>query len=142
MNREEYNLLKAQAHELMVEDYKWLLGQESGSMRWRATKRWLIEFVHDVSDRLNPMDEWLRPVPLCKLYATMFERMGVELPPHPSKALSKLRAMEQRRRILPDSITLFYMREIGATGYHGALEDEHRIIRGLVYGSEETCNNL
>ena len=132
MNREEYNLLKTQAHELMVEDYKWLLGQESGSMRWRATKRWLIEFVHDVSDRLNPVDEWLRPVPLQKLYATMFELMGVEMPPHPSKALSKLRAMEQRRRILPDCVTLFYMREIGENGYHDEVhEDEHRIIRRL-----------
>ena len=134
MNREEYNLLKAQAHERMVEDYKWLLDQESGSMRWRATKRWLIEFVHDVNDRLNPVDEWLRPIPLCKLYAAIFERMGVELPPHPSKSLSKLRAMEQRRRILPDCVTLFYMREIGENGDDGALDDGHRIIRRLAFG--------
>ena len=34
------------------------------------------------------------------------------MPNNPAKSLNKLRAMEQRRRIFPDSITLFYMNEI------------------------------
>ena len=113
MTREEYNRLKDAARELMVEDYQWLLRQESGAKRWRATKRWLIEFVHDVSDRLNPMDEIFRPIPLQRLYEAMFCQLGITLPHHPSKALSKLRGIEHRRRIEPDFITLFYMKHIG-----------------------------
>ena len=50
MTREEYNELRARAHEMMLDDYKWMLDQESGIREWRCPKRWIIEFVHDVSD--------------------------------------------------------------------------------------------
>lgn len=50
MTREEYNELRARAHEQMLDDYKWMLDQESGIREWRCPKRWIIEFVHDVSD--------------------------------------------------------------------------------------------
>lgn len=121
MNREEYNSLKTQAHDLMVDDYKWLQSLEAGSKRWRATKRWLIEFVHDVSDRLNPVDETFRPIPLQRLYEATFIKMGISLPHHPSKALSKLRGIEHRRQIEPDFITLFYMKHIKKREYEGRI---------------------
>ena len=75
MTREEYNELRARAHEQMLDDYKWMLDQESGIREWRCPKRWIIEFVHDVSDYVmvrssgeeDVGDEWhddfLRPIP-------------------------------------------------------------------------------
>lgn len=75
MTREEYNELRARAHEQMLDDYKWMLDQESGIREWRCPKRWIIEFVHDVSDYVmvrssgeeDVGDEWhddlLRPHP-------------------------------------------------------------------------------
>ena len=124
MTREEYNELKARAHDLMLEDYEWMLQQEPERYQWGHPLCWLIEFVHDVSDiaTLKSVDEedlcdaWhdnrFLPKPLCQLYEGFFAQMGVSVPNHPAKVLNKLRAMEQRRRIFPDSITLFYMKEI------------------------------
>ena len=124
MTREEYNELKARAHDLMLEDYEWMLQQEPERYQWGLPQCWLIEFVHDVSDiaTLKSVDEedlcdaWhdnrFLPKPLCQLYEGFFAQMGVAVPNHPAKVLNKLRAMEQRHRIFPDSITLFYMKEI------------------------------
>ena len=36
MTREEYNELRARAHEMMLDDYKWMLDQESGIREWRC----------------------------------------------------------------------------------------------------------
>lgn len=113
--RDDYNRLKAQAHELMIADYHWVLAQRAGSLRWNATQRWLIEFVHDVSDLLRPIDEMLRPVTLQKLYQDFCQQVGIAMPRNPEKALSKLHAMEYRRNISPDCITLFYMQHIEAS---------------------------
>ena len=57
-------------------------------------------------------DSLFRKKPLCQLYEGFFAQVGVAVPNNPAKSLNKLRAMEQRRRIFPDSITLFYMNEI------------------------------
>ena len=120
MTREEYNELRARAHEQMLDDYKWMLDQESGIREWRCPKRWIIEFVHDVSDYVmvrssgeeDVGDEWhdalLRPIPLQKLYRQFFQKSCIPPPNHPDKALSKLRGMEQRNSIYPDSITILH----------------------------------
>lgn len=143
MTREEYNELRARAHEQMLEDYKWMLDQESGIREWRCPKRWIIEFVHDVSDYVmvrssgeeDVGDEWhddlLRPIPLQKLYRQFFLKSCIPPPNHPDKALSKLRGMEQRNSIYPDSITRFYMEQLQKN-------PPCRIIQLLIMGGEES----
>lgn len=92
MTREEYNELRARAHEQMLDDYKWMLDQESGIREWRCPKRWIIEFVHDVSDYVmvrssgeeDVGDEWhddlLRPIPCRSSTASSSRRAAF---PHP-----------------------------------------------------------
>ena len=66
-----------------------------------------------VEEEVDPWhDNHFRPQPLQQLYKDIFGQMGIPVPHYPAKALNKLRSMEQRRRILPDSITLFYMKEM------------------------------
>ena len=113
MTREEYNELRARAHEQMLDDYKWMLDQESGIREWRCPKRWIIEFVHDVSDYVmvrssgeeDVGDEWhddlLRPIPLQKLYRQFFQKSCIPPPNHPDKALSKLRGHGAAQQHLP-----------------------------------------
>lgn len=125
MTREEYNELKTRAHKMMLDDYEWMLQQEPDRYLWGHYQCWLIEFVHDVNDiatlksvveEEDLCDAWhdnlFRKKPLCQLYEGFFAQVGVAVPNNPAKSLNKLRAMEQRRRIFPDSITLFYMNEI------------------------------
>ena len=57
-------------------------------------------------------DDFLRPIPLQKLYRQFFQKSCIPPPNHPDKALSKLRGMEQRNSIYPDSITRFYMEQL------------------------------
>ena len=90
MTREEYNELRARAHEQMLDDYKWMLDQESGIREWRCPKRWIIEFVHDVSDYVmvrssgeeDVGDEWhddlLRPIPLYGKIENALIRCGID----------------------------------------------------------------
>ena len=108
MTKEEYNLLKAQAHEQMKRDYQWLMSQEPTPRQWRCPQRWLIEFVYD-SNEERTMDDFFRRTPMQRLYDEFFRHTGSAPPNHPSIQLSKLRAMEQRRNIRPDSITRYYM---------------------------------
>ena len=124
MTKKEYNELKKRAHEMMLADYEWILQQDPQRYQWTHTQCWLIEFVHDVRDiaslksisveeEMVPWhDNHFRPQPLQQLYKDIFGQMGIPVPPYPAKALNKLRSMEQRHRILPDSITLFYMKEM------------------------------
>ena len=124
MTKKEYNELKKRAHEMMLADYEWILQQDPQRYQWTHTQCWLIEFVHDVRDiaslksisveeEVDPCpDNHFRPQPLQQLYKDIFGQMGIPVPHYPAKALNKLRSMEQRRRILPDSITLFYMKEM------------------------------
>ena len=125
MTREEYNELRARAHEQMLDDYKWMLDQESGIREWRCPKRWIIEFVHDVSDYVmvrssgeeDVGDEWhddfLRPIPLQKLYRQFFQKSCIPPPNHPDKALSKLRGMEQLQKNPPCRIIELLIMEGG-----------------------------
>ena len=124
MTKKEYNELKKRAHEMMLADYEWILQQDPQRYQWTHTQCWLIEFVHDVRDIASlksisgeeEEDLWhdnhFRPQPLQQLYKDIFGQMGIPVPQHPANALSKLRSMEQRCRIFPDSITLFYMKEM------------------------------
>lgn len=124
MTKKEYNELKKRAHEMMLADYEWILQQDPQRYQWTHTQCWLIEFVHDVRDIASlksisveeEEDPWhdnhFRPQPLQQLYKDIFGQMGIPVPQHPANALSKLRSMEQRCRIFPDSITLFYMKEM------------------------------
>ena len=124
MTKKEYNELKKRAHEMMLADYEWILQQDPQRYQWTHTQCWLIEFVHDVRDIASlksisveeEVDPWhdnhFRPQPLQQLYKDIFGQMGIPVPHYPAKALNKLRSMEQHRRILPDSITLFYMKEM------------------------------
>ena len=124
MTKKEYNELKKRAHEMMLADFEWILQQDPQQYQWTHTQCWLIEFVHDVRDIASQKsisveeeeDPWhdnhFRPQPLQQLYKDICGQVGIPVPQHPANALSKLRSMEQRRRILPDSITLFYMKEM------------------------------
>ena len=94
MTREEYNELKARAHDLMLEDYEWMLQQEPERYQWGHPLCWLIEFVHDVSniatqknvDEEDLCDAWhdnqFRKKPLCQLYEGFFAQVGVAVPQH------------------------------------------------------------
>lgn len=124
MTKKEYNELKKRAHEMMLADYEWILQQDPQRYQWTHTQCWLIEFVHDVRDIASLKsisveeeeapwhDNHFRPQPLQQLYKDIFGQVGIPVPQHPANALSKLRSMEQRCRIFPDSITLFYMKEM------------------------------
>ena len=124
MTKEEYNELKERAHEMMLADFEWILQQDPQRYQWTHTQCWLIEFVHDVRDIASLKsisveeeeapwhDNHFRPQPLQQLYKDIFGQVGIPVPQHPANALSKLRSMEQRCRIFPDSITLFYMKEM------------------------------
>ena len=57
-------------------------------------------------------DAHFRPLSLQQLYKDICVQVGIPVPQHPANALSKLRSMEQRCRIFPDSITLFYMKQM------------------------------
>lgn len=108
----------------MLADYEWILQQDPQRYQWTHTQCWLIEFVHDVRDIASLKsisveeeeapwhDNHFRPQPLQQLYKDIFGQVGIPVPQHPANALSKLRSMEQRCRIFPDSITLFYMKEM------------------------------
>lgn len=109
---------------MMLADYEWILQQDPQRYQWTHTQCWLIEFVHDVRDIASLKsisveeeeapwhDNHFRPQPLQQLYKDIFGQVGIPVPQHPANALSKLRSMEQRCRIFPDSITLFYMKEM------------------------------
>ena len=124
MTKKEYNELKKRAHEMMLADYEWILQQDPQRYQWTHTQCWLIEFVHDVRDIASLKsisveeeeapwhDNHFRPQPLQQLYKDIFGQVGIPVPQHPANALSKLRSMEQRCRIFPDSITLFYMKQM------------------------------
>ena len=70
-------------------------------------------------------DELLQPKKCSRLYQECFEALGMEAPHHPSSALSKLRAREQRQGIKPDTITLFYMNHLDGV-------EDIRIIERLI----------
>ena len=121
MDRKGFNERKSRAQALMLSDYEWLQTQK-GRYEWAVSKRLLVEWVNDVGCHIAPMmvaegfrqhqgmyDELLQPKKCSRLYQECFEALGMEVPHHPSSALSKLRAMEQRLGITPDTITLFYM---------------------------------
>lgn len=111
INREDYNRQRAEAIKLMTADYQWLMSLESAPRRWRCPQRWLIEFVYDSNEKRTMDALFCRP-PMQKLYEDFFLHTGSAPPKHPSTQLSKLRAMEQRRNIHPDSITLYYMQQM------------------------------
>jgi len=111
MNREDFYRQRDEAIKLMRDDYQWLMSQEPAIYRWRCPKCWLIEFVYDANQQ-RPLDDLLRPVRLKELYKRFFENTLTNPPNHPSIQLSKLRAMEQRNDIRPDSITLYYMKQM------------------------------
>ena len=121
MDKQRFLERKAMAQELMLSDVEWLLSQK-GRYEWARSKRLLLEWVNDVGYYIAPMmegdgllqhqglyDELMQPKTFLRLYQECFEALGMEVPHHPSSALSKLRAMEQRLGITPDTITLFYM---------------------------------
>lgn len=121
MDRKVYNERKLRAQALMLSDFEWLLSQK-GRYEWARSKRLLLEWVNDVGYYIAPMmegdgllqhqglyDELMQPKTFLRLYQECFEALGMEAPLHPSSALSKLRAREQRQGIKPDTITLFYM---------------------------------
>ena len=112
MTNEEYRNLKSQAHQQLVEDYHWLMSQSPAQYTWRCPQRWLIELVYNANQD-RPVDEWQRDIPLTRLYRDFFTHIGTKPPNHPSTQLSKLRNMERRRDIQPDSITHYYMQFIG-----------------------------
>lgn len=137
MDRKGYNERKARAQELMLSDYEWLQTQK-GRYEWAVSKRLLVEWVNDVGCHIAPMmvaegflqhqgmyDELLQPKKCSRLYQECFEALGMEAPHHPSSALSKFRAREQRQGIKPDTITLFYMNHLDGV-------EECRIIERLI----------
>lgn len=112
---------------MMLADYEWILQQDPQRYQWTHTQCWLIEFVHDVRDiaslksisgeeEEDLCDAWhdahFRPLSLQQLYKVISRQVGIPVPQHAAKALNKLRCTEQRYRIFPDSITLFYMKEM------------------------------
>ena len=137
MDRKAYNERKARAQELMLSDYEWLQTQK-GRYEWAVSKSLLVEWVNDVGYHIAPMmvgegfrqhqgmyDELLQPKKCSRLYQECFEALGMEAPHHPSSALSKFRAREQRQGIKPDTITLFYMNHLDGV-------EECRIIERLI----------
>ncbi len=137
MDRKVYNERKSRAQALMLSDYEWLQTQK-GRYEWAVSKRLLVEWVNDVGNHVAPMmkedgfhqhqgmyDELLQPKKCSRLYQECFEALGMEAPHHPSSALSKLRAREQRQGIKPDTITLFYMNHLDGV-------EECRIIERLI----------
>lgn len=121
----------------MLSDYEWLQTQK-GRYEWAVSKRLLVEWVNDVGCHIAPMmvgegfrqhqgmyDELLQPKKCSRLYQECFEALGMEAPHHPSSALSKFRAREQRQGIKPDTITLFYMNHLDGV-------EECRIIERLI----------
>lgn len=112
---------------MMLADFEWILQQDPQRYQWTHTQCWLIEFVHDVRDiaslksisgeeEEDLCDAWhdahFRPLSLQQLYKVISRQVGIPVPQHAAKALNKLRCTEQRYRIFPDSITLFYMKEM------------------------------
>lgn len=137
MEKKSFLERKARAQELMLSDFEWLLSQK-GRYEWARSKRLLLEWVNDVGYYIAPMmegdglllhqgmyDELLQPKKCLRLYQECFEALGMEAPHHPSSALSKLRAREQRQGIKPDTITLFYMNHLDGV-------EECRIIERLI----------
>jgi len=112
MTKEEYNLLKAQAHEQMKRDYQWLMSQEPTPRQWRCPQRWLIEFVYDSNEERTATDEFFKPIPLSRLYEDFFLHTGSQSPKNPCNQLCKLRAKERLHNIKPDYITLYYMQQM------------------------------
>ena len=137
MDKQRFLERKAMAQELMLSDYEWLQTQK-GRYEWAVSKRLLVEWVNDVGCHIAPMmvaegfrqhqgmyDELLQPKKCSRLYQECFEALGMEAPHHPSSALSKFRAREQRQGIKPDTITLFYMNHLDGV-------EECRIIERLI----------
>ena len=137
MDRKGYNERKSRAQALMLSDYEWLQTQK-GRYEWAVSKSLLVEWVNDVGYHIAPMmvregfrehqgmyDELLQPKKCSRLYQECFEALGMEAPHHPSSALSKFRAREQRQGIKPDTITLFYMNHLDGV-------EECRIIERLI----------
>lgn len=137
MDRKGYNERKARAQALMLSDYEWLQTQK-GRYEWAVSKSLLMEWVNDVGYHIAPMmvgegfrehqgmyDELLQPKKCSRLYQECFEALGMEVPLHPSSALSKFRSREQRQGIKPDTITLFYMNHLDGV-------EECRIIERLI----------
>ena len=137
MDKQRFLERKAMAQELMLSDFEWLLSQK-GRYEWARSKRLLVEWVNDVGCHIAPMmvaegfrqhqgmyDELLQPKKCSRLYQECFEALGMEAPHHPSSALSKFRAREQRQGIKPDTITLFYMNHLDGV-------EECRIIERLI----------
>lgn len=137
MDRERYLDRKSRAQALMLSDFEWLLSQK-GRYKWARSKCLLLEWVNDVGYYIAPMmegdglhqhqgmyDELMQPKTFLSLYQECFEALGMEAPLHPSSALSKLRAREQRQGISPDTITLFYMNHLDGV-------EECRIIERLI----------
>lgn len=137
MDMERYLERKSRAQALMLSDYEWLQTQK-GRYEWAVSKSLLVEWVNDVGYHIAPMlvdagvhqhqgmyDELLQLKKCSRLYQECFEALGMEAPHHPSSALSKLRAREQRQGIKPDTITLFYMNHLDGV-------EECRIIEQLI----------
>lgn len=137
MDRKGYNERKSRAQALMLSDYEWLQTQK-GRYEWAVSKSLLVEWVNDVGYHIAQMmegdglhqhlgmyDELLQPKKCSRLYQECFEVLGMEAPLHPSSALSKFRAREQRQGIKPDTITLFYMNHLDGV-------EECRIIERLI----------
>ena len=137
MDMERYYERKSRAQALMLSDYEWLQTQK-GRYEWAVNKSLLVEWVNDVGYHIAPMlvgvgvhqhqgmyDELLQPKKFSRLYQECLEVLGMEAPHHPSSALSKLRAREQRQGIKPDTITLFYMNHLDGV-------EECRIIERLI----------
>lgn len=112
MINEEYKQLKARAQQEMVADYEWILAQPPTPRQWRCPRRWLIEFVHDVTDCAPPLTDLHSPISLTTLYEQFFAHVGTQQPQKPAKVLNKLRAKEMLQGIQPDSVTLFYMQQM------------------------------
>lgn len=137
MEKQRFLERKARAQALMLSDFEWLLSQK-GRYEWARSKCLLLEWVNDVGYYIAPMmegdglrqhqglyDELMQPKAFLRLYQECFEALGMEAPLHPSSALSKLRAREQRQGIKPDTITLFYMNLLDGV-------EECRIIERLI----------
>ena len=137
MDRKGFNERKSRAQALMLSDYEWLQTQK-GRYEWAVSKSLLVEWVNDVGYHIVPMkvgegfrehqgmyDELLQPKKCSRLYQECFEALGMEAPHHPSSALSKFRAREQRQGIKPDTITLFYINHLDGV-------EECRIIERLI----------
>lgn len=112
MINEEYKQQKARAQQEMVADYEWILAQPPTPRQWRCPRRWLIEFVHDVTTYSPSLTDLHRPISLTTLYEQFFAHVGTQQPLKPAKVLNKLRTKEMLQGIAPDSVTLFYMQQM------------------------------